>query len=44
MASIASTYSFCVVNIHNIAINIYIEFSSGLDIMELTNLPDKSDS
>jgi hypothetical protein len=44
MASIASTYSFCVVNTHNIANNIYIEFSSGLDMMELTNLPDKSDS
>lgn len=43
LASVATTYSYCVKNIADKGSVFKIQFSTGLEVMELHELPDASD-
>lgn len=44
LASTATTYSFCVKNVEADTVTFKIEFNSGLEVMELHELPDANDA
>lgn len=44
LAAQATTYSFCIKNNEPFAGKIKVTFTTGLDMMELTNLPDATDA
>lgn len=44
LASTPTTYSFCLKNMEPRMVNFKIEFNSGLEVMELHELPDANDA